>query len=48
MSAEDFRDQLDRALETAVAGDADLEDVETALDDAKGRLQQVRALRGEA
>jgi len=48
MSAEDFRDRLDRALEQAVAGDADLDDVMSALHDAEDRLEQVRVLRGDS
>jgi len=48
MSADEFRTKLDNALEAAVAGDADLEAVESALDDARDRVGQVRAMRGEA
>lgn len=48
MSAEEFRERVDNALETAVAGDADLDDVDLALEDARQRLEEIRALRGEA
>lgn len=48
MSGEEFRETLNSALETAVAGDADLDDVEDALTDARDRLREVRAMRGEA
>lgn len=48
MSGEEFRDKLDSALETAVAGDADLDDVHDALEDAQDRIEQIRLLRGEA
>jgi len=48
MSADEFRSKLDTALEAAVAGDADLDDVEAVLADARDRVKQVRTLRGEA
>ena len=46
--SEDVREHVDRALEQAVATGADLDDVEAILDDAQGRLDELRALRGEA
>lgn len=46
--AEDVRDHVDRALETAVANGADLDEVETILDDAQSRVDELRVLRGEA
>lgn len=45
---EDVRDLVDDALETAVASDADLDDVEAILDDAQDRVDELRVLRGEA
>jgi len=48
MTAEDVREHVDRALETAIASDADLDEVEAILDDAQGRLEEIRTLRGEA
>lgn len=47
MSADEFRDKLNSALESAVAGDADLGQVEQALVDAQGRVEEIRMLRGE-
>ena len=46
--SEDVREHVDRALEQAVATGADLDDVEAIFDDAQGRLDELRALRGEA
>jgi len=48
MTAEDVREHVDRALETAVANGADLDDVEAILDDALDRVDQLRVVRGEA
>lgn len=48
MSAEDVREHVDRALETAVATGADLDDVDAILRDAQDRLDQLRVLRGDA
>ncbi len=48
MTAENVREHVDRALETAVAGDADLDEVEEILEDAQGRIEEIRTLRGEA
>lgn len=45
MSAEDVREHVDRALETAVASGADLDDVESILEDAKERVDELRVLR---
>lgn len=47
MSADEFRDQLDCALETAVAGDADLDSVTDALEDASTRIDEIQAMRGD-
>ncbi|CAL92447.1 hypothetical protein BJ1_gp25 [Halorubrum virus BJ1] len=46
--SEDVREHVDRALEQAVATGADLDEVEAILDDAQNRLDELRALRGEA
>ena len=46
--SEDVREHVDRALEQAVATGADLDEVEAILDDAQDRLDELRALRGEA
>ncbi|WP_176451136.1 hypothetical protein [Halorubrum sp. Ea1] len=46
--SEDVREHVDRALEQAVASGADLDEVEAILDDAQDRLDELRALRGEA
>jgi len=48
MSVENVREHVDRALETAVVENADLDDVEAILEDAIGRVGQLRMLRGEA
>jgi hypothetical protein len=48
MSADEFRTTVDTALEAAVAGDADLDDVEAVLADAQARIEQVRTIRGDA
>jgi hypothetical protein len=48
MSADEFRDKLDTALATAIAGDADLDDVDEILKDARSRVNEVRTMRGEA
>lgn len=46
--SEDVREHIDHALEQAVATGADLDDVESMLDDAKKRVDELRTLRGEA
>ena len=46
--SEDVREHVDRALETAVATNADLDEVEAILEDGLDRVDQLRALRGEA
>ena len=48
MTAENVREHVDRALETAVANGADLDEVEAILEDAQGRVEELRMLRGEA
>lgn len=48
MAAEDVREHVDRALETAVANGADLDEVESILDGALDRVDELRVLRGEA
>ncbi|WP_169316530.1 hypothetical protein [Halorubrum aidingense] len=46
--SEDVREHVDRALEQAVATGADLDDVEAIFEDGLDRVDQLRALRGEA
>jgi len=46
--SQDVREHVDRALEQAVASDADLDEVEAIFDEAQDRLDEIRALRGEA
>lgn len=46
MSVDEFQDKLNQALSTAIAGDADLDDVDQALADARERLDEIRVLRG--
>ncbi len=46
--SEDVREHVDRALEQAVASGADLDEVEAILEDAQNRVDELRALRGEA
>lgn len=50
MSAEQLREQIDDAVEQAIAGDADVDTIEHILKDAQQRLDAVRAFRsgGEA
>lgn len=45
MSAEDVGELVDRALEQAVASGADLDDVESKLEDALDRVDDIRELR---
>ena len=47
MSSEDVREHVDRALEQAVATGADLDDVESILEDGLDRVDDLRQLRGE-
>lgn len=47
MSEEGFREQLDKALESAIAGDADLDEIDGALKDARERVREIRVLRGD-
>jgi len=48
MSAEDVREHVNTALEQAVATNADLDKVEAILEDGLNRVDELRALRGEA
>lgn len=45
MSAEQLREQVDDAVEQAIAGDAELDEIETILRNAQDRLDAVRAYR---
>lgn len=47
MSSEDVRQHVDRALDTAVVHDVDLDEVEAILEDAQARLDELRMMRGE-
>jgi len=42
MSAEQLREQVDNAVEQAIVGDADVDDIETILSEAQERLEAVR------
>jgi hypothetical protein len=46
--SEDVREHVDRALEQAVVSNADLDEVEQILEDGLERVEQLRAIRGEA
>lgn len=46
--SEDVREHVDRALEQAVAGNADLDEVEAILENAIDRVDELRVLRGDA
>jgi len=46
MSAEQLREQVDDAVEQAIAGDASLDEIDSILQDAQDRLDAVRAYRG--
>jgi len=48
MSSEDVRQHIDRALDTAVVHNVDLDEVEAILENAQERLDELRVLRGEA
>lgn len=47
MSAEDFREDVTRAMEKAVAGETDLDDIEGVLEAKLERVEELRILRGE-
>lgn len=47
MSAEEFRDDVSRALQRAVAGDADPEDLEAVLDDMQDRVEKLAIIGGD-
>lgn len=46
--SEKVREHIDTAMETAVATGADLDEVEAMLEDAQHRVDQLRAMRGDA
>jgi hypothetical protein len=48
MSIEDVREHLDRAMDKAIVGDVDLDDVEHELDKRQDRLSELRAMRRES
>lgn len=47
MTLEDVREHLDRAMDAAVVGHVDLEDVEHELEKRLDRVDELRAMRGE-
>lgn len=47
MSAEEYRAKMEKALQSAVAGDADLDDVEAVLDDMQARVERLRIVGGD-
>jgi hypothetical protein len=48
MAIEEFRDDVERALQQAIANDEDLDDVERVLDDIHDRVEELRIVRGDA
>ncbi|MDL5361317.1 hypothetical protein [Halalkalicoccus sp. NIPERK01] len=48
MSREDVREHVDRALESAVATNTDLDDVEAEFQNALERVEELRVIRGES
>ena len=46
--SEAFRDQLNSSLESAIAGDHDLDDIQQALEDARQRVEEIRRIRSDA
>jgi len=47
MSCEDLKQAVDRAVSQAIAGDADLDEVERVLRDTLDRIEDIRVYRGE-
>jgi len=48
MSAEELKTKIDNAVEQAIVGEASLDEIDQALDDARERIEEVRAFRGES
>jgi hypothetical protein len=48
MPGEEVREQINEALEQAIAGDADLTEIKAALKDGLDRIEEIRVLRGES
>lgn len=46
MSAEEFRADVERALQSAVANDVDPEDIETVLDEMQDRVERLQIVGG--
>lgn len=46
MSAEDFREDVSHALQKAVAGGADPDDLRTVLEEMQNRIGRLEAVRG--
>ncbi|SEO72916.1 hypothetical protein SAMN05216388_1017126 [Halorientalis persicus] len=47
MSAEELTTQINSAVEQAIVGEASLDEIDQALADARERIEEVRAFRGE-
>jgi len=45
VSAEELQDQIDQAIEQAIAGEADLDAIEQVLTEAQASIDEVRAYR---
>lgn len=48
MSAESFDEDVSQAVDRAILGDADLDDIEAVLRDKLDRVEEARKMRGEA
>lgn len=48
MSAEQFRDELERALQSAVADDVDPDELDAVLEDMQERVERLRIVGGGA
>ena len=48
MSAESFRDDVERALQSAVADDVDPDELDAVLEDMQDRVERLRIVGGSA
>jgi len=48
MPGDDWRAQLNNAVEQAIVGEADLDEIEDELAEAQLRIDEVRTFRGES
>lgn len=48
MTSEDWRAQLNNAVEQAIVGEADLDEIEAELAEAQSQIDEVRTFRGES